>query len=53
MAEIVGARKERERWREEMIDEKEGSRLGGGKIALNISQNRQFFCLWDSAVGAN
>ena len=48
-----GAESERERRREEMVDEKEGSRLGGGKIALNISPTRQFFCLWDLAVGAN
>ena len=53
MAEIVGARKVRERRREEMVDEKEGSRLGGGKIALIISPTWQFFCLWDSAVCAN
>ena len=58
MAELVGAQSERkrERWREgrrRFMSECDGSRLGGGKIALKVSSEMQFFCLWNSAVPAN
>ena len=54
MAEIVKARKERERVREGeglTLSGSVSSRLGGGKYVLKISSNGQFFSFGD--VGAN
>ena len=49
---IRRGKKERE-GEKRCLSESAGSRLGGGKTALNIISIGLFFCFLDSVVGAN